>query len=189
MVVGCGKVMRSPLSSSTLLLMHYPGSLTGLPVRATIPWWYLILCHWGVSHLQYTDDTIIMENNDLCLANLKFILLCFEALPGPTINFAKSEVIVARVSSDEERQVANLLNCSLGSFPFVYLGLPISPFTLCSKDFAPSLRLVIESSPSAGTTILRLWSLCSLWSPWGYWLYSFSLWHGFPFLVLHSLCT
>lgn len=48
-----------------------------------------------LAHLQYTDDTIILvENNDACLANLKFILLCFEALSGLKINFSKSEVRV-----------------------------------------------------------------------------------------------
>ena len=35
----------------------------------------------GVTHLQYADDTIIMvELSDFYLANLKFILLCFEAM-------------------------------------------------------------------------------------------------------------
>src|SRR3954466_14437854 len=33
----------------------------------------------GLTHLQYADDTVfIVENNDLCLSNLKFLLLCFE---------------------------------------------------------------------------------------------------------------
>lgn len=45
-------------------------------------------------------------------------------------------------SREEEVRVADLLNCKLGSFPFVYLGVPISPFNLCSKDFAPSVLKV-----------------------------------------------
>ena len=49
----------------------------------------------GVSHLQYAGDTIILlEYSELCLANLKFILLCFEAMSGLKINFLKSEVIL-----------------------------------------------------------------------------------------------
>lgn len=37
----------------------------------------------GVTHLQYADDTIILtEKNNLQLANLKFLLLCFEAMSG-----------------------------------------------------------------------------------------------------------
>ena len=92
----------------------------------------------GISHLQYADDTIIlMELNENSLTNLKFLLLCFEALSGLKINFSKSEVVVTGVSDLEAQRVAHLLNCSLGSFPLKYLGLPISPVKLLAKDFAP----------------------------------------------------
>ena len=40
------------------------------------------------------------------------------------------------VSDSEAQRVAHLLNCSLGSFPLKYLGLPISPLKLLAKDFA-----------------------------------------------------
>ena len=91
----------------------------------------------GISHLQYADDTIIlMELNDNSLTNLKFLLLCFEALSGLKINFSKSEVVVTGVSDEEAQRVAHLLNCSLGSYPLKYLGLPISPLKLLAKDFA-----------------------------------------------------
>lgn len=94
----------------------------------------------GISDLQYADDTIILlENNDRCIANLKFLLLCFEALSGLKINFSKIEVFVTGASNAEACRVADLLNCNLGSFPFKYLGLPISPFKLLSKDFTFSV--------------------------------------------------
>ena len=97
----------------------------------------------GVSHLQYADDTIIMvELDDACIANLKFILLCFEAVSGLKINFSRSEVLVTGVNDAEALRVARLLNCSLGSFPFKYPGLPISPFKLLAKDFAPAIAKV-----------------------------------------------
>ena len=99
----------------------------------------------GVSHLQYADDTIILvELDDTCIANLKFILLCFEAVSGLKINFAKSEVLVTGVDEAEALRVARLLNCSLGSFPFKYLGLPISPGAHLAKDFAPVVAKVGE---------------------------------------------
>lgn len=94
----------------------------------------------GITHLQYVDDTIVMvELNDLCIANLKFILLCFKALSGLRINFSKSEFIVTGESEDEALRVSHLLNCQLGSFPFRYLGIPIAPFRLFAKDFAPTV--------------------------------------------------
>lgn len=97
----------------------------------------------GVSHLQYADDTIILvEMDDTCIANLKFILFSFEAVSGLKINFAKSEVLVTGVDEAEALQVARLLNCSLGSFPFKYLGLPISPGVLHAKDFALAVAKV-----------------------------------------------
>ena len=44
--------------------------------------------------------------------------------------------------SDDSQRVAHLLNCSLGSYPLKYLGLPISPFKLLAKDFAPVVAKV-----------------------------------------------
>ena len=76
----------------------------------------------------------MVELNDACLAHLKFILLCFEAMSGLKINFAKSEVVVTGVDDLEAMRVAHLLNCKLGSYPFNYLGLPITPDMLHAKD-------------------------------------------------------
>lgn len=96
-----------------------------------------------MTHLQYADDTIIMvELNDACLAHLKFILLRFEAMTVLKINFAKNEVIVTGVDESKAVRVAHLLNCKLGSFPFRYLGLPISPDVLHAKEFAPVVTKV-----------------------------------------------
>jgi hypothetical protein len=53
----------------------------------------------GITHLKYVDNTMIfVEKNDISIANLKFILICFELLSGLKINFHKSEVIVMGVS-------------------------------------------------------------------------------------------
>jgi hypothetical protein len=77
----------------------------------------------GVSHLQYADDTIILiQNTQLVLINLKFIMTCFELLSALKINFHKSEVIVMGVEAEEQARVARLLNCKQGKFPFTYLG-------------------------------------------------------------------
>ena len=68
---------------------------------------------------------MLVENSDLCIANLKF-LLCFEALSGLKINLTKSEALVLGCSEEEAKRVSNLLNCKLGTFPFNYVGIPIS---------------------------------------------------------------
>ena len=83
----------------------------------------------GITHLQYADDTIILvELNDHCIAHLKFLLLCFEALSGLKINFSKSEVIVTGVPGTEALRVARLLNCSLGLF-LLSIWVYLSPLT------------------------------------------------------------
>jgi mannosylglycoprotein endo-beta-mannosidase len=84
------------------------------------------LIQGGISHLQYANDTIIMiQPEDIQIANLKFILLCFENMSGIQINFHKSAVMVLGTSPLEQQHITNMLN-SEGTFPFTYLGLPIS---------------------------------------------------------------
>ncbi|XP_071674399.1 uncharacterized protein [Lolium perenne] len=81
----------------------------------------------GVSHLQYADDTLILiQGSDEDIANLKFLLMCFEDMSGLKINYHKSEVFVMGQRFEERMDIANKLNCKLGTFPFIYLGLPIS---------------------------------------------------------------
>jgi hypothetical protein len=81
----------------------------------------------GLTHLQYADDAIIMiKDNDTQIAKLKFLLMCFEDMSGLKLNFNKSEVIVMGRSPTRQQTIADYLNCKLGEFPFMYLGLPIS---------------------------------------------------------------
>jgi hypothetical protein len=90
----------------------------------------------GVSHLQYVDDIIIMvEPDDLGIANLKFHLLCFESMSGQRINFHKSEMLILGKSKAEQTSIANHLNCKHGSFPLSYLGLPVSDRALTAADW------------------------------------------------------
>ena len=79
----------------------------------------------------------MIQPDDLAIANLKFILLCFESLSGLRINFHKSEVMVLGSPNPEQQRIANMLNCKLGAFPFTYLGLPISDKALSAGDWGP----------------------------------------------------
>jgi hypothetical protein len=61
-----------------------------------------ILIEGGLTHLQYADDTVIfLEAKDEYVANLKFILYCFEEMSGLKINFHKNEVMVVDASKEE----------------------------------------------------------------------------------------
>jgi hypothetical protein len=66
-----------------------------------------------ITHIQYADDTILMvEGDDRSIAQMKFILYCFEWFPGLKINYNKSEANI--FGKEEEVRIANMLNCRLG---------------------------------------------------------------------------
>ena len=95
----------------------------------------------GMSHIQYADDTVIMiDESKKSILNLKLILYCFEWLSGLKINFHKSEVFVFGADDHEEKEMANMLNCSLGSFPMKYLGISISDHNINSVISKPFWR-------------------------------------------------
>jgi hypothetical protein len=76
-----------------------------------------------LTHLQYADDTILfLQYSDLDIANLKFLLFCYEELSGMKINYAKSEVYTVGLSVEEGQKVADAFNCKLGTFRMKYLG-------------------------------------------------------------------
>jgi hypothetical protein len=84
----------------------------------------------------YADDTILLLSlDDVCVANLKFLLIAFEILSGLKINFLKSEVIVMGASPAEQARMANALNCKEGAFPFTYLGFPMADRVLPMADW------------------------------------------------------
>ncbi|GJV52938.1 putative RNA-directed DNA polymerase, partial [Tanacetum coccineum] len=79
-----------------------------------------------VSHLQYADDTIIFgewSRENAC--NLMNILKCFEEVAGLKINLTKSKIYGVGVEGGELDRMACYMRCSVSTFPFTYLGLPI----------------------------------------------------------------
>jgi mannosylglycoprotein endo-beta-mannosidase len=90
------------------------------------------------THLKYADDTMIMvEGLELDLANLKFILLCFEAMSGLKINFDKSEVVVMGFDPNEQQWIVDNRNYRLSAFPVNYLGMPHQDTRILIKDLDP----------------------------------------------------
>jgi len=79
-----------------------------------------------VSHLQFANDTLIL--GDKSWANvraMRAILLLFQSLSGLKVNFSKSSLVGVNVASSWLAEAAMVLNCKVGSIPFVYLGMPI----------------------------------------------------------------
>jgi hypothetical protein len=107
---------------------------------------------------------ILVQNTELGLINLKFILLCFELLSGMKINFHKSEVIVMGCEIEEQARVARLLNCKQGRFPFTYLSFTMSDNKLTIADMEPLVAAVAKKaapwqgrfmSSAAGLTLVN----------------------------------
>jgi len=78
-----------------------------------------------ISHLLFTEDTIVMcdANRDQIL-NLGHILVCFEAISGLKVNLWKSGLVVVG-HVPHQKELADILNCSISSLPLKYLGLPL----------------------------------------------------------------
>ena len=79
-----------------------------------------------MSHLQFADDTLILgEKSWANIRAMRAILLLFEALSGLKVNFSKSQLVGVKIHASWLSEVVLVLNCKVGSIPFVYLGLPI----------------------------------------------------------------
>jgi hypothetical protein len=79
-----------------------------------------------VSHLQYADDTLCIEEASVAnLWSLKAILRGFEMCSGLKINFWKSSLIGVNVSQEFLRVASAFLNYRMTCLPFRYLGLPV----------------------------------------------------------------
>jgi hypothetical protein len=91
----------------------------------------------GLSILQYADDTILFMDHDLEQAkNMKLLLCVFEQLSGLKINFHKSEIFCYGEAKHYEQEYTSLFGCSLDSYPFRYLGIPMHHRKLCNADWS-----------------------------------------------------
>lgn len=77
-----------------------------------------------------------MLNADLESArNLKFLLCLFEQMSGLKINFHKSDLYCLGNAIDIGCQLEEIFTCKLGTFPFRYLGVPLSFKRLTNKEW------------------------------------------------------
>nr|KAJ0220457.1 hypothetical protein LSAT_V11C200099490 [Lactuca sativa] len=80
----------------------------------------------SISHLQYVDDAVFLGSWSIENAkNLIRILRCFELSSGLKVNMSKSKLFGISVPNCELELLARYSNCSIGSFPFIYLGLSV----------------------------------------------------------------
>lgn len=79
-----------------------------------------------VSHLQIVDDTLILGDKSWAnIRAMRVVLILFQDLSSLKVNFSKSLLVRVNVMSSWLAEAAGVLNCKVGSIPFMYLGLPI----------------------------------------------------------------
>jgi hypothetical protein len=108
-----------------------------------------------LTHLQYADDTILFLNLDeKPICNTKFMLYCFEALSGLKINYQKSEIFVLEATIEKQREIADLFNCNIGTFPMKYLGVMSDRYYMSSEEFAYVYQKVEKRIPTWQSCLL-----------------------------------
>jgi hypothetical protein len=144
-----GKGLRQGDPLSPLLFNLVVDVLTRMLVRATESGLIRVMLtqfrRGGVIALQYADDIVLFSSCDrICLRNLRCVLILFEVVSGMRINFHKSEVIPMSIDDVEAHDIADVLNCPIGSLHFRYLGVPLHFDKLKREDLQPILDKLIK---------------------------------------------
>lgn len=95
----------------------------------------------GISHLAFADDVLLLSRGDkpsvLCLMEQ---LRMFGVVSGLEINPSKSSIFFGGVPDGVRQEIISETGFGVGSFPFKYLGVPLSPHRLLVSQFSPLLR-------------------------------------------------
>jgi hypothetical protein len=93
--------------------------------------------------VQYADDTLlIMKEDAQHLWFLKSLLNSFAQSTGLKVNYQKSQMLPINVTEQKVQRLALTFGCSVGSFPFTYLGLPMGTTKPRMDDLTPMMDKV-----------------------------------------------
>lgn len=88
--------------------------------------------------IQYANDTlIVLEGDTRQLLFLESIINTFSEATGLKVNFTKSMMLPINMSDERLDFLARTFGCSKGSFPFTYLGLPLSLTKPSVQEYLP----------------------------------------------------
>jgi hypothetical protein len=114
----CGPRQGDPLSPILFVIVHR-GLLIGFSLGSRS---FEVV---DISHLLLVDDNLVFCGaNPDHLCYLRVLFLCFEAVSGLKVNFAKF-VLVPVGYVDNVDSLADILGCGVSSLPLQYLGLPL----------------------------------------------------------------
>ncbi|GKV19246.1 hypothetical protein SLEP1_g29532 [Rubroshorea leprosula] len=96
-----------------------------------------------LTHLQCADDTILFsEASEANAWAMKCVMRSFEMISGLKVNNDKSWLCGLNVDSERLEDMATIMNCSVSSIPFKYLGVPVGANTNRISTWAPVIECV-----------------------------------------------
>ncbi|XP_020225210.1 uncharacterized protein LOC109807092 [Cajanus cajan] len=110
-----------------------------------------------ISIIQYADDTMFIgEANIQNVMAIKSMMRCFEMVSGLKVNFCKSKFGAMGIDSGLVEGYAHLSNCTLLSFPFTYLGIPIGANPRKKETWRPTVIKIQKKLSSWKCKVLSM---------------------------------
>ena len=91
--------------------------------------------HNYVTHLFADDILVFIKTNKSASTEIKHVLCDLEVKTGLSFNESKSKIFFSKSCSNRSL-IKNILGFSEGSFPFKYLGMPLSPTYLKARHYS-----------------------------------------------------
>ncbi|KAJ0427646.1 putative RNA-directed DNA polymerase [Helianthus annuus] len=142
----CSRGLRQGDPLSPFLFVIAMEALTGIMKKASMAGLYHgIRCNTSgpiLSHFLYADDVVFLgEWSTTNALNLRRILRCFNLASGLRVNLSKCSLYGVGVGDHEVSDMAYVLRCRAGSFPFRYLGLLVGANMNLVKNWDPVIKL------------------------------------------------
>ncbi|XP_076892373.1 uncharacterized protein LOC143544101 [Bidens hawaiensis] len=147
MEFACNRGLRQGDPLSPFLFVIAMEALTGIMKKSTnIGLFHDLKCTLNgpaISHLLYADDVVFLGEWSVTNAmNLQRILRCFHLASGLKANLEKCSVYGVGVGESEIENMASILHCKPGKFPFRYLGLQVGANMNLIRSWIPIIELV-----------------------------------------------
>ncbi|KAF5789658.1 putative RNA-directed DNA polymerase [Helianthus annuus] len=92
----------------------------------------------SLSHFLYADDAVFLgEWSEVNARNINRVMRCFYLASGLKVNLGKSSLFGVGVDDAEVNNMAAILRCRKGNFPFKYLGLQVGANMNLIRNWRP----------------------------------------------------
>lgn len=107
--------------------------------------------------VQYADDTlIVIKACNIQLPHLKSSVDTFVVSFDLKVNYQKSSMMPINVLDDDMQILSRALNCQVGSFRFIYLGVPLS---ITKSRMRISMSIIEKKNPQKVKCLFSIFKL------------------------------